>query len=389
MENTKTKFVLVGIALALMLASLVSVVSAAASYPYVSMCLGNDQSININSATYTSTSPDGRMICGAGKCTAHLKSGSGYVILCVQKISDVLYTTPTVPSRCSGGCNWIGGTTGSVNMTLTVTLPFANGGVYNKQSFNLDITTNKIASITLTNNVAVTEKNLCPNCKAYKRAEYVKEGFNDITIRAVNGFEIVEKHITFIIDSKKPVISKVLPLANSFASGDFSIVYTEMNLKNVTLYYGILNQTIKNVVKKDCPSGVKQQCDLTVDLSQFEGKEIVYWFNIVDIANTNISSKPVKIKVDNTSPKINSLSNSVLGKYVTINMSITELNFKNVQFYDNYDLNPKWKILCSSLKNGYCVKKLFLKNGEHPIDLQVNDKAGNAVGQSVTAMIVA
>ncbi len=368
----------------IMTISLISVVSA---LEYVNMCLGDNQGITINSPDYSSTSPDGRMICGSGRCTAHLKSGSGYVSICVQKMSDNLYSPPTLPSRCSGGCSFIGGGSAQANLTMDVTLPFSNGGVYNKQSFNLIITTNKIASIALIDNVAVKEKNLCPNCKSYKRSQYVKEGFNDFTLRAVIGDQIVEKHITFTIDSKKPVISKVLPLANSFASGDFSILYSEMNLKKVTLYYGILNQTMKNISKTDCPSGVKQQCDLSVNLSMFEGKEIVYWFNITDIANTMIASKAVKIKVDNTAPVINYLNYSVNGKYVTINMSVTELNFKNVQFYDSFDSNPKWKIICSSLKNGYCTKKLTLKDGEHAIDLQVNDKAGNAVGRSINVMI--
>jgi len=57
---------------------------------------------------------------------------------------------------------------------------------------------------------------------------------------------------------------------------------------------------------------------------------------------------------------------------------LSELNFEDVNYIDSSDTRPSWKTLCSSLKNGNCVSKKYLRTGNHNITIQVLDKAGNS-----------
>ena len=268
------------------------------------------------------------------------------------------------------------------DLTLNADFPFSDGGVFTKQSFFLDITTNKIAGIYLINNVAGPQKNLCPNCRKYKKSATFKAGFNDITIRAVKGSQIQEKRITFYIDNKKPVISKTLPMQNKYASSLFSVYYTEDNVKEINIYYGT-EGNIKSKKLDNCLSGKNQFCSIDVDLKEFDGKQIRYWFEIRDIANNVVLSRNIKIYVDETSPVINSLNYNIYKSYVTFNASITEKNLDKLFYFDNSD--EKGKVLCtgSSLKNGLCIKKLTFKKGHHAVQFRAVDKAGNFAFQNI------
>jgi len=265
------------------------------------------------------------------------------------------------------------------NLTLTINWPFPDNGVLTKQSFILDISTNKIANINLIDNVAGTQKNLCPNCREYRKSYTARQGFNDITIRAVNGGQVKEKRITFFVDNLKPRISKTLPASNKFASSFFTVYYDEANVKEVKINYGI-SGNMKSQILQNCPSGKKQNCSIELNLKEYDGQEISYWFEIKDIANNIASSRQVKIKVDETSPVINSLTFGQLRNYITFTINVTEKNLDKVYYSDN---GEREKILCSSLRNNICNKKLSFKIGEHSVDIIVKDKAGNIVGQNV------
>ena len=212
-----------------------TVLTSLVSAEYISFCLGDGESIPITPTSFYSTSPDGRMICSQGFCTAHLNSGTGHVDICVLKVGDNLYNPPSLPGLCSGVCHTLHESV-QPNLTLTVNWPFANGAVLSKTSFYLDIKTNLISGITLIDNVAGTQRRLCPNCKEYKRSAVFKEGFNDITIRAVKGDQILTNTISFFIDHKKPVISKTLPASNKFWQ-------TALNLRVGTVWSSTLNAT--------------------------------------------------------------------------------------------------------------------------------------------------
>ena len=62
--------------------------------------------------------------------------------------------------------------------------------------------------------------------------------------------------------------------------------------------------------------------------------------------------------------------------------------FDVIEYMDNSDSNPRWRILCSSLKNNVCFKKVSFKVGSHNVMIRVLDNAGNSVGTSIQFIIV-
>jgi hypothetical protein len=244
----------------------------------------------------------------------------------------------------------------------------------------MDITTNKVAKISLINNVAGTERTLCPNCVSYQKSLNFKQGFNDITIRAVRGDEIVEKSITFFIDNLKPRLSKTMPLQNKFANGEFTVNYDEDNVKKIELNYGVSGDYITQA-SSECPSGKGQSCLFTANLSSYDGRQIEYWFNIFDVADNFVTSKKVKVFVDLTMPVVSNLDYSIKGNYLTINMSVFDQNMDKIIYYDSEDTRAR--VLCSGLNKGICYKKLAFRSGHHILDIQTRDKAGNVVSNTI------
>ncbi|MBU3913175.1 MAG: hypothetical protein KKE50_03715 [Nanoarchaeota archaeon] len=370
MEKTKE---IIGFVSVIILILLIGNVSA----EYVRICLTNGQSISITPSTHSSRSPDGRLICGSGKCTANLRSGKGFVDICVQKVGDNLYYPPSLPSKCSGGCTLLGDNGGEVpSLTLSALWPFSNGGVFTRTSFFLDITTNRIASIKLIDNVAGTTRVLCPNCNSYKRSYTFKQGLNDFTVLAVDGLNVQEKRVTFFIDNKVPRISKTAPSSNSFIGSVFTVYYDEDNLREILLHYGVVGN-YKQRAMENCDSGLGQECSVDVSLNEFDNQKIEYWFTIEDIAGNSVESRHVFVNVDETAPVINSFDKNIDGKYATFRIDLTEQNLDKVEYIDNLEEKGKLKTLCSSLKNGICEKKVSFKDGQHDVSIQITDKAGN------------
>jgi hypothetical protein len=337
--------------------------------------LGNNQYVPVW-PSFVSHSTDGRFNCENGKCTCKLKSGVGYCTVCTN--SSGWYASD---SKCKGDLCTGGGIIPTEEpLTLVASFPFSDGGVFTKQSFFMNIQTNKIASISLIDNIKETQINLCPNCASYQKTANFKQGLNNITIRAVKGLEFRQQTISFFIDKIKPRITKTLPASNKYANGDFSVYYDEANVKKVELNYGTQASPIKKEIT-GCPSGKAQSCIGTVDLTAFDGKEVYYWFSVTDIANIAVLSKPVKVFVDKTFPDITKFDYKQKGLYVTFNISVNEKNFNKILYYDNDD--PRAKILCSSLTKGTsCVKKISFKKGLHNLDVRISDKAGNVVSRS-------
>ncbi|MBS3075599.1 hypothetical protein J4429_04025 [Candidatus Pacearchaeota archaeon] len=270
------------------------------------------------------------------------------------------------------------------NLTLSANFPFSNGGVYTKQNFLMNILTNKISSIYLIDNIAGKQKSICPNCMSYKKSATFKQGFNDITIRAVKGAEIEEKRITFFIDNKKPRITKTFPLSKKYANGNFTVFYDEDNVKKIELNYGTLDNFQNNVLA-ECESGKSKSCSINIDLAVFENQAVSYWFKITDIADNEIESKHINIFVDRTAPVINNINYSITKTNVNFIIDLNENNFYKVFYSDN---EKKLKILCSSLKNSICSKKINFKKEHHDVNIVVMDKAGNFVSSPISFDII-
>jgi len=364
------KKIMVGIFAMIMLLGVINSVLAVDGFCFVR--LGNGQSVPAEIVSSTK-----HMTCDGTICFVHgLMSDSSFLQVCTD--SRGYYASYT---SCDKLCTNNGNVNPAVqNLTLSAIFPFADGGVFTKQTFFMDIQTNKIASITMIDNVAGTQRNLCPNCVSYQKPMNFKQGFNDITIRAVKGGEVKEKRISFFIDNLKPRITKTMPLQNKFANGQFIVSYDESNVKNVALNYGISGNVLSQE-STTCPGGKAQSCMFDANLSDFDGMGIEYWFTITDVANNAVSSKKVKVLVDNTMPVINIFNYSIKGNYVTFYMNVYDKNMDKIIYYDNDD--PKARVLCTGLNKGVCSKKLSFKSGHHILDLQVRDKAGNVVSNVV------
>lgn len=364
------KNIMMGIFGMIILLGVINSVLAVDGYCFVR--LGNGQSIPAEIVSSTQ-----HMTCDGTQCSVHgFNSESSFLQVCSD--SRGYYASYT---KCDKICAGNGNVNPAVqNLTLSAIFPFADGGVFTKQTFFMEIFTNKISNIALIDNVAGTQRTLCPNCVSYNKAMNFKQGFNDITIRAVNGGEVKEKRISFFIDNLKPRITKTMPLQNKFANGEFIVTYDESNVKSILLNYG----TSGNVLSQEsttCPSGKAQSCMFDANLSELDGMSVDYWFTITDVANNAVSSKKIKVLVDNTMPVINSFNYLIKGNYVTFTMNVYDKNMGKIIYYDNDE--PRAKTLCTGLNKGVCSKKISFKSGHHVLDIQVSDKAGNVVSNIV------
>jgi hypothetical protein len=274
---------------------------------------------------------------------------------------------------CSGS-----GNTTETPMTLSVVYPFSDGAILTKQNFNMNIHTNKIASIKLIDNILGTQKTLCPNCMAYTQSVNFNQGFNNITVIAVKGTSILKSSITFFIDNKKPSIKKTAPTGNSYVNGNnFTVTYDEDNVKEIDLFYGSSTASPNKLVLTGCPSGKGKSCSASLNLNSLDGKTISYWFTVSDIANNLVKSTAVKVYVDVSAPVINSVNYTLQPKstYVQFNIKVTEKNLKNIVYIDNNA--AKAKVLCTSLKNGMCSNRISFSKGHHVLSIQAFDKAGS------------
>jgi hypothetical protein len=265
-------------------------------------------------------------------------------------------------------------------LVLTANFPFADGGVFTKQNFLMDITTNKIASISMQDNIKGTVINFCPNCARVGKSMTFRQGFNDITIRASKGTDFKEKRITFFIDNQKPQITKTYPLQKKFTDGTFTIVYNEDGLTKIDLFYGA-EGTNQVRTLSGCEAGKKKNCSIKIDLTAFNEKQLTYYFTVYDKANNVVSSKPILVYVDMTAPKILSFSNVVDRSYVNFQINVEDKFMDKIIYYDNEDMRPK--TMCSSMRTGLCNKKLTFRKGHHVVKVQMLDKAGNKAEKTI------
>ena len=230
---------------------------------------------------------------------------------------------------------------------------------------------------------------VCTDCMGYARKRNFDEGFNDITFKAedVVGNEVYVNR-TFFVDSKKPRVKKTEP-RRGYADGSFYVEFQEASPVSLMLYYGDANPGMRtqeinlNMCENIKGKSDKFACDVEVNLQDYDGKEIEYWFNVSDIAGSSHENKPTILQVDTTFPVINFFDYNIDGKYVTFTFNITEINFDEVEYIDWVDTRPRWRRLCSRLKEGICEKRKSFRTGFHNIDLQVVDEAGNSVGRHI------
>jgi len=274
---------------------------------------------------------------------------------------------------------------------LTINSP-VNNNIYSRRNVLMDLESNEEADIFYKDNNEDREnwKRICQNCLEYNNSRSFEEGENNITIKArdVVGNEAFFD-VFFFIDSKEPKIKKTEPRRGFFGS-IFYIEFQEENPSELFVNYGNNIVGFRNAqvdIEKDCQlikgrSG-KYGCNFDVDVEDYDGQKIEYWFNITDIVRS-VLSDIVRIKIDTVSPKLivyspkNKTGNGGYEKKVPFNITVSEDVL--LEYIDNNDENPSWRRLCSNCKEYGNLKKKTksFKEAIHEIEIRAVDDAGNS-----------
>ncbi|MEK6872721.1 MAG: hypothetical protein AABW90_01780, partial [Nanoarchaeota archaeon] len=313
---------------------------------------------------------------------------------CRLCVSDTNY--PTHPARCNDiiGCETLDGNViDREPPELFINSP-VDGKVYDSSLVLFDLVSNELASFYYIDNLNGQGewKRLASNVKSYFRELNFKDGLNKITIKAVDRNENkVERALSFIVDSKKPKIRKTSPRAG-FTNGVFEIEFAEENPKSLTLHYGLwsLMASRPGFITKDldlekCKFEKERYfCQISPDLSNFDGREIEYWFELTDIVGNHVESKYAKLMVDVTTPIIlnpESFWSQFDNKYIYFDIIIDEKNFyrASYSYYDGERIRERR--ICSRLIDNRCTKKLIFKTGNYVLDIMIVDKAENSISK--------
>ena len=326
-------------------------------------------------------------------------------LTCVLMTEAGNYTT--LFSKCNGlpQCGFSGGGIGG-NTTLDITPPELTlispleGGLYTSKSVLVKFSLDEKADVYYTNTGGGWTK-ICDNCGpglAYSNQRNFNEGLNKVQFKAVDivGNDVLF-NVSFFVDSQNPDISKTEP-ESGFVSSEFYIEFKEENPTSLVLNIGeyptIFRSQQINLGSCYDISNNKKACDIDVDLSDYDGQEIDYWYVLEDIAGNSDESGHNTISVDETAPVINNPNsfwtqgNGSNQKYIYFNISITEENLDEVV----YTYLDKWgklkeKKICSNLNNGWCYKKESFTDGNYTLNLQVIDEAGNEINKTLSFLI--
>jgi len=275
-----------------------------------------------------------------------------------------------------------------------------NGKIYSDRRILLDIETteevDEIGYTYLDSRGRERYRRLCRNCDEYNRKRSFSAGWNNLTFKALNnGIVEDEENISFFIDYKDPRISKTEP-RRGFSDGNFYVEFREDNPENLTLYYGNSIRTHELDIENDCSENRgKHKCSVWINLSDFDNKEIKYWFEILDIAGNFDDSRKRDVDVDMTDPVLNNPDSfwergtGRYSKYLYFDISITEKNFDEVVLSYDYRGRTKEKILCSRLRYGKCEKRFTMRDGYTNLKLIIRDEAGNEIEEDVLVSISA
>jgi hypothetical protein len=164
-----------------------------------------------------------------------------------------------------------------------------------------------------------------------------------------------------------------------FASGEFTLTFEEANPNEIYLTHG--NSTLKRydqITLQDCEQEKKNLvCTTLINLSDFDGQDISYSFNITDLIGNYAESKSFSLKVDATPPQVTEFDYSILGKNVEFIIGIQEINFDEILYLDREETNPRFRTLCPRLTDGLCEEEKRFSLGNHVLDIIARDEAGN------------
>ena len=131
----------------------------------------------------------------------------------------------------------------------------------------------------------------------------------------------------------------------------------------------------------------KQGCWINdINLEDFNGEEIEYWFTLTDMVGSEDESRHYTLDVDTEDPFI--INNPGFytsdDMYIYFNIEIDEDNLDEVTLSYDYNGKPRERRLCTRLKDGICEKKFRMRDDYSGYQLNILDEAGNSVGYPVT-----
>ena len=320
--------------------------------------------------------------------------------LCQLCVTNNLNPTNFNKCRDLGACTTLGGNN-QIDVTpptLTINSP-KDGEVYNGRKVLFDITSNEPATMSYLDNINGRGrwKRLVSLSLSYYRTRSLKEGLNDLTIKGKdrNGNE-GSYDVSFFVDSKRPRVKKSSP-RKGFANGKFSVEFSESNPESLVLHYGnfVTGFRTADVDIEGCSTNRgRYYCDVEVNIDDYSGQRIEYWFELEDIAGNVANGKKVSLDVDVVDPIINNIDSywfqgeGRYNKYIYFEIDLDEDNLDEVSILDNNARRLRWKRICSGLRNGMCVKKVSFKRGHHEVDVMVMDEAGNAISERIVFDVV-
>lgn len=232
-------------------------------------------------------------------------------------------------------------------------------------------------------------RTICENCNSFgldrEKKLTMNEGLNNLTIRGIDSnYNYNAVNLAFRVDSVSPKTFKITPRTNAIVNGSkFSVTYTEMNLQNIILHY--YNDGNMRSISQNCTQGKMQTCDFSPDLSEFDGKDVYFYFYYKDPID-GFKTGTSKIRVDMVPPVL-SISNPVESRHYYRNVPITISSTKKakIQYIDIFanQNHLVWKTLCTD-----CIiynKTMNVRlSGTHQFFVRAVDSAGNSDEKNVT-----
>ncbi|MFH0712095.1 MAG: lamin tail domain-containing protein [archaeon] len=273
-------------------------------------------------------------------------------------------------------------------------------GNYNSRRVEFNLTTSEeVAKIEYINynDSRPRWRMLCRDCEEYgflkKKTKSLGEGENILGLRATS-YEglVVEESVSVFIDSKAPKISKTLPKRNRYTNGSgFYVKYTEENPVRLSVFYNAsLNLSFENCSE----IGSYKECWFDLNLSEHNGDEIEYRFEIEDVVGNVVSSRPTKVNVDTTAPVVennDSFWQQGIGRYaryIYFNLNISEDNLGEVSYlYVDSKNVTRERSLCNRLRDGICEKRVSFRKGDFLMSVSIVDEAGNSIAYPINYLI--
>jgi hypothetical protein len=207
----------------------------------------------------------------------------------------------------------------------------------------------------------------------------VNDGFHNLTITVYDeAGNTAQAFAYFFTDSHDPRIRRTSP-RSGFASGLFEVEFDEENPTSLVLYYGNFAETRNETLNlSNCMYDRNVYCQTHIDLMDFEGQEIEYFFTLEDTVGNFDVSRTVDLEVDSIPPGVDLFDYTIDDRKVDFFFDLDEENLDKIEYIDKYDNRPRYRTLCNRLSDfGTCSRTERFRPGPHNLDIRAVDEAGN------------